>query len=269
MRSPELKKYVISAIALILGLAVPYLIAYRISKYNDFLENKRLARIEKSMVDSLNNAQVAEAVNVAQPLMASQDAEEFTSPISPFQVQNPGNKTTTSLSAKEANLNKSKFEGQLILLAIILIIILFVIRIRYRTSPKLIDPFDNDQDPEELKEMFGLYLEDIRKLGTPRKIKRFFNKVRVQYNLLNKMQLMDTDHLKYFFNMLLRIEQQRKLVLSDDFQIFIRDYGIAFDGLKNDGGKVLQDVLEKYINEKHINQTFTKQIFELNRNTFI
>lgn len=68
------------------------------------------------------------------------------------------------------------------------------------------------QDPPELFDLFEKHADIIKDLGTPRKIKRFCNRIRFQYNMLSKDNGLPHD-LAYYFSLALLLESEKKRAL--------------------------------------------------------
>lgn len=67
-----------------------------------------------------------------------------------------------------------------------------------------------NQDPEELGFLFNKYAQQIVILGTPRKVKRFSNSFRFQYNLFKLSGIIQTSQqADYFFRLSIQAETNR------------------------------------------------------------
>lgn len=77
---------------------------------------------------------------------------------------------------------------------------------------------DGGADPEELVQLFRRYNSAIKDLlHTPRKMKRFANRIRLQYNLLGKrnISLAENGQTALFFEMMLLLESNRAIFALD------------------------------------------------------
>ncbi|HXP49843.1 MAG TPA: hypothetical protein VN922_07820, partial [Bacteroidia bacterium] len=169
------------------------------------------------------------------------------------------------------------------LLVVFLIIMIFI---PMSWIPRLEFVPEANKDPENLSRLITKYLEDFKKLGTPRKIKRFMNKVRLQYFMLEgKSLLMDYNYRLLFMNILYVMEINDivpKLKCNDyeealkEFKKALREYGIfmKFDE-SNDSFELRGRVDRALIVPEHdipkddrANKLIV-ELFELNRGNLI
>jgi len=74
-----------------------------------------------------------------------------------------------------------------------------------------------DRDPEELDELFHTYARAVIQVGTPRRMKRFSNKIRFEYNVLrNGNKLGTARQRRLFMEMMLTIEANPHLCTIKD-----------------------------------------------------
>ena len=76
----------------------------------------------------------------------------------------------------------------------------------YYNLPYFSDEMNKDLDPPALTRLFELVGPAMLKLGNPRKIKRFSNKLRFQYHYLDLKNLADENSLKALGNVLVLLE---------------------------------------------------------------
>jgi hypothetical protein len=120
-------------------------------------------------------------------------------------------------------------------------------------------------DPPYLTQAFQKFSEAMKDLGTPRKIKRFSNKVRLQQKLIQSrtpINLSDESAIRAFFLMLLSMEVDKTLVKSekDEFP-----------------GKIVskaENLEMKYLQNKTIfvsdqRYAMAREIYEMNKNVLV
>ena len=111
------------------------------------------------------------------------------------------------------------FPWQYYLLALAALVILAFLYLRLRRM-QLQEQYIKDKDPDELRMLFEKYSGQIGKLGTPRGLKRFSNRLRFQYNLLKISGVIQTEkQADYFFRIMIQAEEARNFFLMpyDEF----------------------------------------------------
>ena len=109
-------------------------------------------------------------------------------------------------------------------------------------------------DPPDVKEAVRHHMNEILVLGTPRKIKRFLNKVRFQYSMMDKEKLTansELDFLRYFRYILIH-EGYKHLGKIDDDLLPNRIqflYEEVFESQRLTFGELPKDFGENMINE--------------------
>lgn len=146
------------------------------------------------------------------------------------------------------------YTGMMLLLSAWL---LYWLRIFYRQK-KQADEWIADKDPDDLRQLFKDYDKQTKLLGSPRKIIRFANKVRLQYGLLKNSgdNNLSGDRLKLFFLLLLALEKRRDFAAEDSFDAF-------WNLLK---AKV--DYTDLTFDDKTIN-ALARQVYFLNRQVIV
>ncbi|MDB5283968.1 MAG: hypothetical protein JWO06_3043 [Bacteroidota bacterium] len=225
--------------AILLGFLVPFFFAWRINlhtqqvkaqvdKRNKYVQDStdyikkqlQLAQAEKiHVLDSIKLAKTKPAISspAAQSVVAqnTSPAKSF----APFVAVDPGRDKYLSEELKQQRARERLYlEGNLIFFFILAISYFtwFYLRQRQLSAER-----EKDRDPDELTNLFDTYSEEVKRLGTPRKIKRFSSKVRFQYYVLNLNQKLSKDERELFFTTLLAIEMNRGTILKDTFLEFI------------------------------------------------
>ena len=103
----------------------------------------------------------------------------------------------------------------------------------FRSQKEFIKDEELNKDPEELNELFKR--EEIKKkmelLDTPRRIKRFANRLRLQYYLLKEDHVIKTnDDLDVLFKVLYSIVENHRISSGtySEFIIQLKDIGIVY-----------------------------------------
>lgn len=117
------------------------------------------------------------------------------------------------------------------------------------------EQYVRDKDPDRLHALFVAHTDKFSKFETPRKLKRFSNRARFQYNLLTLSNLINSDsEADFFFDVLIILEGKRAAVLQP-FDKFCASVGERIADNHKMNFLIYNDLLQK--------------IYEINRNVLI
>jgi hypothetical protein len=96
---------------------------------------------------------------------------------------------------------------------------------------QLNEQYIKDKDPDELRELFITHYAEISKLGTPRMVKRFSNRLRFQYNLLKISSLLtDAGSAEKYFLMMIQAERARAIFMVKTYKDFAAKFPLRNAG---------------------------------------
>ncbi len=229
------RTYYIHALAALIGLGLPLLIVWKIESINLEKPTPPAGRDSSATAASPTgrspDSTAALILNASNQNVTDQNqGEEENSDLQKKALVNalkaePFRTDSITLFNREwEKKNKEHFFGWISLILFIVILGAYYYYRILRSQKKFLADVEANKDPEDLNKLFSdkKNQEVMKKLETPRKIKRFANKLRLQYYLLSEEKhIKSYNDLKFLFDTLLFIEKDRMIMMGtyENFKI--------------------------------------------------
>lgn len=229
------RRYKLHVLAAVFGLGLPLLIVWKIGSINLEKPTQSVGRDSSAIatpqkVGSIDSTAVLIPNDSKQNEQVQNQAEQNNSDLQKKALVNAlsavplRTDSITSLNRNWENKNNQHFFGWISLILFIVIVAAYYYYRILRSQKKFLADVEANKDPEDLNKLFSdkKNQEVMKKLETPRKIKRFANKLRLQYYLLTEEKHINSyNDLKYLFDTLLFIEKDRMIMMGsyEDFKI--------------------------------------------------
>jgi hypothetical protein len=206
-----------TSLAFIMALGAVFLFYYQLVHYESTTRHEALTKqTESSIIDTLASRKaMLEQTLSKTDTTAKSINDSLQKEIDKVKILLTKRDSTLQEQERQKLLVEYKEESDYSVAGLFLLCVFFVAIgswefVKYKLSD---EESEKDRDPEELEMVFDKYSDLIVALATPRKLKRFSNKVRFQYNLFKKSgSIVTYPQLELFFLILLSMDSDRRIL---------------------------------------------------------